>query len=265
MKVITLHSITPVRTEASETAEQETQLLFGETAEVLDEKERWLKIKADNDGSEGWADKKMLIKLSDKEYQQVAEANKKEKQYIKLPVAFALSVGNGQTIPLAAGTALPNYKDGHFEILGAHFDIDPNAVTTAMLFNEENFLSSARFFLNCPYLWGGKNMFGFDCSGFTQVLFSLFGIQLPRNASQQVTVGKAVDFLAEAQIGDLAFFNHPDDINKITHVGILLDDKRILHCSGRVKIDRIDPNGIIDTETNQYSHNLLTIRRVIGL
>ncbi len=261
MKAITLYSILPVRTEPHESAEMETQLLFGETAEILGTEPHWVHIKADNDGSEGWADRKMLIDLTDNEYKQVCDAYKSTPMRITLPVAFALSRGDAKTIPLAAGTILPNYENGHFEILGAHFDIDPQAVSAPLAFTEETFLHTTRFFLNCPYLWGGKNMFGFDCSGFTQVIYSLFGINLPRNASRQVKVGEQIDFLAEARLGDLAFFDHGDN-GVISHVGILLDDKRILHCSGRVKVERTDPNGIINTETNQYSHSLRTIRRV---
>ncbi|MBR3566633.1 MAG: C40 family peptidase [Paludibacteraceae bacterium] len=261
MKAITLHSILPVREEPRESAEMGTQLLFGEMVEVLDEKPRWALVKADADSYEGWVDSKMIIKLSTEEAQQVEAAYSGVPKMIKLPVAFALSLGDMKTIPLAAGTRLPNYKSGQFELLGAHFQIDENAVSEPIVFNEQNFLDTSRFFLNCPYLWGGKNMFGYDCSGFTQVLFSLFGKQLPRQASQQAQVGEAVDFLVEAKIGDLAFFDHGDGGN-IIHVGILLDDKRILHCSGRVKIEQIDPNGIISTETKQYTHNLRTIRRV---
>lgn len=262
MKAITLHSIVPIRKEPSECAEQETQLFFGETVEVLEQRPHWVKIKSDLDGSEGWADRKMLIDMNEEEYQQVLSAFSGRPFRVKVPVAYAFSVGNGQTMPLAAGTRLPNYHDGQFEILGAHLSIDPEAVSEPIVFTETNFLATARLFLNSPYLWGGKNAFGYDCSGFVQVLYSLFGIELPRNASQQSGKGTAVDFLMEAQLGDLAFFNHEDG-SPISHVGILLDDKRILHCSGRVKIDLIDQNGIIDQETKNYTHNLRVIKRVL--
>ena len=251
----------PVRAQASECAEMCTEMLFCDTAEVLEKKARWTRICTDADNYEGWVDSKMIIDLSDDEFRQVNDSFSSATYRVKLPVAFALSIGNGQTIPLAASTRLPNYKDGTFEILGAHFNIDPAAVTATLTFNEETFLEVSRFFLNAPYLWGGKSLFGMDCSGLTQVLFSLFGINLPRNASQQVEHGEIVDFLAEGRVGDLAFFDHGDN-GKITHVGILLDNQRIMHCSGRVKIERIDPNGIISIETGQYTHNRRVIKRL---
>ena len=74
---------------------------------------------------------------------------------------------------------------------------------------------------------GWKSALGIDCSGFTQLIFGAFGVQLPRDASQQVQVGQTVDFFSKAKWGDLAFFDNPE--GKIVHVGILLDNKTIIH------------------------------------
>ena len=98
---------------------------------------------------------------------------------------------------------------------------------------------------------------GMDCSGFTQIVMSLFGRQLVRNASQQATQGTPVEGLEKAKPGDLAFFDHND--GKISHVGILLDSERIIHCSGRVKIEKIDATGIYNIEQGGYSHHLVSI------
>lgn len=88
----------------------------------------------------------------------------------------------------------------------------------------EDVVRVAQSLLNVPYLWGGKNMMGYDCSGFTQTVYSVFGINLLRNAREQVTQGQVVSSLAEAQPGDLVFFDHLDrnpEATKITHVGML--------------------------------------------
>ena len=110
-----------------------------------------------------------------------------------------------------------------------------------------------------------------DCSGFSQVVMSLFGITLPRNASQQAREGEEVPSLHAAQAGDLVFFNHADvnqEQTNISHVGILLDRERVVHCSGRVKVEKIDSNGIFSVEIRdfqhpdgQYTHHLACIRR----
>lgn len=259
MKGIVLHSVVPVRAEASEASEQLTQLLFCETADILEEKPRWIRIQNDADGQTGWVDFKMLTKLSDSESESVSAADKSAR--VKMPMAYAVSENNGQTLPLTAGTCLPNYADGRFEILGVGFRIDPSMVAEKpMELTQDNMMQFVRFFLNIPYLWGGKNAMGMDCSGFTQIIHSLFGHQLLRNASEQVTQGMPVESLKNAHAGDLAFFDHED--GKISHVGLLLDHERIIHCSGRVKVEKIDAEGIYSIEQGgTYTHHLVTIRR----
>ena len=257
--VIALHSIVPVRTEAREGAEQNTQMLFGELASVLDEQPRWTRIRLESDGQEGWVDTKMITPMNEQEYESYRAALT-EAATVAFPMAYAMSENNGQTIPLTAGTKLTNYKDGRFEVLGVGFRIDPSMVITApMDMNQDNLLKAVRFFLNVPYLWGGKNALGMDCSGFTQTVLSLFGRSLLRNASEQATQGEPVE-LANAQAGDLAFFDHRD--GKISHVGIVIDPERIIHCSGRVKVEKLDTQGIFNAETGEYSHYLVSIRRV---
>ena len=118
---------------------------------------------------------------------------------------------------------------------------------------------------------------GMDCSGFVQVVMSLFGKQLLRNASQQATQGQAVDALDHAQPGDLLFFNHGvqnteygvQTKSPISHVGILLSTLNVqpstlsvIHCSGRVKVEKVDETGIYSAETGDHTHHLAAIRRV---
>jgi len=256
---LSLHSIVPVRAEAREGAEQNTQMLFGELCEILEEQPRWKRIRLESDGQEGWVDAKMICPMTEEEYHGYAEALK-EAAIVVFPMTYAVSENNGQTIPLTAGTKLTNYQDGRFEVLGVGFRIDPNMVITQpLVLNQENLLKTLRFFINVPYLWGGKNALGMDCSGFTQVIMSLFGKRLPRNASEQAQEGLPVASLEEVQAGDLAFFDHED--GKISHVGIVIDPERIIHCSGRVKVEKLDAQGIYNAEQGGYSHHLVDIRR----
>lgn len=291
MKAVSLHSVVPVRTEASETSEQITQMLFGEICTIEEQKTRWIRVKIALDGQMGWVDAKMIATLSTDEYKSYSAALKAA-AYVAFPMAYAVSENNGQTIPLTAGTRLTNYHNGHFEVLGVGFRIDAGMVLTKPLeMTQPNLLQSVRFFLNVPYLWGGKNALGMDCSGFTQTILSLFGHKIPRNASEQVTQGRLISRLSSSKAGDLAFFCHYEEAatqeitsnlkeqqstetnaiarQKITHVGILIDSERIIHCSGRVKIEKIDTTGIFSVEQSdtahpdgQYTHRLLSIRRL---
>ena len=289
MKGIALHSIVPVRAEAREGAEQETQMLFGELCTLMSREPsdeslppKWYHVRLETDGQEGWVDAKMITPMTQDEYTAYS-ATLKGAAIVAFPMAYAMSENNGQTIPLTAGTLLANYElqitnyEGHearfgrFEVLGVGFRIDPNMVITAPYeMSEQNLLQVTRFFLNVPYLWGGKNALGMDCSGFSQVIMSLFGKKLLRNASEQATQGRKIASLNKAQAGDLVFFEklHPaspegkETPPHITHVGILIDSERVIHCSGRVKVEKIDETGIYNIEQGGYSHHLVAIRRI---
>lgn len=274
MKAINLHSIVPVRAEAAEESEQLTQLLFGEPCEIVDECARWKKVRSDLDGQEGWVDWKMISPMSDEEYAAYSQDWQAAQAKVLFPMAYAMSENNGQTIPLSAGTRLPKYADGRFEVLGVTFRIQPDMVAGKPLeMNAENVMKVTRFMLNIPYLWGGKNAMGIDCSGFTQTVHALFGHNLLRNAREQITQGTVVERLSEAKAGDLVFFDHYD--GRVSHVGLLLDAERVMHSSGRVKVEMIDDEGIISQEPSAaedthaikmadgryHTHHLVGIRR----
>lgn len=274
MRGITLHSVVPVRASASEAAEQLTQLLFAETFDILQQVPRWTEICSHTDSQKGWVDTKMIVPLTDEEFQSLPMADEEHPlARVAYPMAYAVSTVNGQTFPLTASTVLPDYKDGTFSLLGATLRIDTSMVAEKpFVLSQEQLMNVIRYFLNIPYLWGGKNAMGMDCSGFVQVIYSLFGHFLPRNASQQAKMGKKVDSLSQAQAGDLAFFDHADVDpmrTNISHVGILLDGERIVHCSGRVKVERIDHQGIYSKEAadrehpdGQYTHHLACVKRI---
>lgn len=97
-------------------------------------------------------------------------------------------------------------------------------------------------FIGIPYLWGGRSTKGFDCSGFTQTIYKLHGLSLPRDANMQLHVGQEValdDSLQNLEIGDLLFFGR--DLDHITHVGLYIGDQKFIHADGWVHINSFDP------------------------
>ncbi len=124
----------------------------------------------------------------------------------------------------------------------------------------ESKAETAARFLNCPYIWGGRIPSGIDCSGLTQLVYKIHGIAIPRDSWQQSEAGTVVSFLEEAENGDLLFFDN--DKGKISHVGILMAQGLVIHASGRVRIDRLDHQGIYRDDLKRYTHKLRTIVRI---
>ena len=273
--VIANCTITPVRQEPSEGSEQLTQLLFGEVCEVLDRLPRWTKIHSTLDGQEGWVDFKMLTSAH------IPYPISHIQAVVAIPMAIATAMETGEELMLTLGTRLPNYAHGTFEVLGKQYLIDPACVNTALStasiasdlpstganadIQRSDLATIAQSLLNAPYLWGGKNAMGMDCSGFTQVVYATQGVNLLRNAREQMTQGELVPSLVEAQPGDLAFFDHADRDPKatnISHVGLLLSPTKIIHCSGCVHIDTIDDQGI-HLPNDELTHHLVQIKRYL--
>ncbi|MEJ7767921.1 MAG: NlpC/P60 family protein, partial [Chitinophagaceae bacterium] len=90
-------------------------------------------------------------------------------------------------------------------------------------------------------------------------VYKFLGILLLRDASQQASQGEVVDFFQEARCGDLAFFDNA--AGKITHVGIVLNDQQIIHSSGKVRIDALNSQGILNLEQSIQTHQLRIIKR----
>ena len=262
--------VTPVREEPAHAAEQATQLLFGEVCEVLDRHSSWTKIRSTMDGQVGWVVSKMLTPVSEEAIRLLGEKRETNgESVVATPMAVVTDTKTGEQLMLTIGTRLPYYKKGTFEVLGKKYKIDPRCVYEVKgdrsEVKGEDVVRVAQSLLNVPYLWGGKNIMGYDCSGFTQTVYSVFGINLLRNAREQVTQGQVVGSLAEAQPGDLVFFDHLDrapEATRITHVGMLISPTEVIHCSGCVHVDKIDETGI-RLANGKLSHHLVQIKRYL--
>jgi cell wall-associated NlpC family hydrolase len=116
--------------------------------------------------------------------------------------------------------------------------------------NRDGAIELIEEFLGYPYFWGGRSVKGFDCSGLIQTVFSLIGINIPRDSWMQQRDGTYVsDNPEHAEPGDLYFFS--DTGSKITHVGMALGGGRVIHARGLVRLNslfRDDPhyNEILD-------------------
>jgi gamma-D-glutamyl-L-lysine dipeptidyl-peptidase len=240
-----------VRRKPMHRKEMVNQLLFGETVKVLKEKgDLWVKIRSLHDDYEGWMTNTLL--------EMVDETTATTRNvFVTTDLLSTISIAD-KKINVPAGSSLPFFENGKgnlgshdYSFAGHYFKTDEQ-VPSAELVKQ-----MAAQWLNAPYLWGGRTALGVDCSGLTQVIFKLMGIDLPRDAWQQAQAGKAVKKFADSQPGDLAFFDNKEDI---VHVGILLGEGRIIHASGKVRIDEIDKKGI-NKESGIKNNRLKAIRR----
>jgi len=253
----------PMRAEASEKAEMVSQLIFGDAYQVVDTKDKWLKISTFDCGYEGWIDRKMHNPLHEKD---VDDYKSSKKYVVSEYMFFVQDFLSRVNFPIFAGSSFPYPKDNTLILGNSIFSVsllekDGQPPLPNLTQAQSDILRFASLFLNAPYLWGGRTPVGIDCSGLTQLAYKSIGISLPRDASQQAEVGELVDFVDEACAGDLAFFQNSE--GNIIHVGMVCDNKKILHASGKVRIDPLDQTGIFDKATGKYTHLLRIIKRIM--
>lgn len=241
-----------LRAEPGHRYEIVTQMLFGEGCKVMESgPDGWVKVMVAYDGYEGWCP------ISQLEY-----VGPQTTQEVGLTIGWVNTLTfDGRRMHVPLGSSLPGLHEG-VGVWGKHHLRYEGEVWNPLKHQAQPhaLLEIAYMYLNTPYLWGGKSVFGIDCSGFSQSVFRFFHIPLLRDAAQQATQGEGIGFLQEARAGDLAFFDNPE--GRITHVGILLGDQEIIHASGKVRIDKIDNLGIINVDTGRRTHQLRIIKRM---
>ena len=246
----------PGRAEASDKSEMITQLLFGEIFTIIEAKEKFVKVKNHFDGYECWICKKQYKKLSQGDFDSLTRLP----YHCSTDLVHVIKYKNS-LLPIIQGSTLPFFNEGTFKIGTEIIPFEGSFSNPSDPKIKSKIVEDAFMYLNAPYLWGGKSPFGIDCSGFTQIIYKINNIVIPRDAHQQAKLGEGYSFIEEAEEGDLAFFDN--DEGKITHVGILLGNNKIIHASGKVRIDTLDHQGIYNAESNSYSHNLRIIKKII--
>lgn len=239
-------SIVPVRIVDSDKSEMINQLIYGDIIEILEEKEKWVKIKSVFDDYIGWIDKKQYFKIDDNINLDL------NKPVYSIDLVEFIENNNNELVTIPIGSDISNISLMNHKFEGK---------TISGKNNRNSIVDTALLFLNSPYLWGGKTPFGIDCSGFTQMVYKINGYKLSRDSKDQANQGETLSFIEESEAGDLAFFNN--DQGDIIHVGIILQNNHIIHASGKVRIDRIDHSGIYNNDLNKHTHSLRYIKKII--
>ncbi len=216
-----------------------TQFLFGESMEILETKGDWLRVKGHFDGCEGWVNALQVQQISEEDFAQ------RTTELIGEKVLF---YNQGE--------------DKYLLSIGAEV-VRENPVEQPLDSLRERVVAKALDFLNVPCLAGGRSFFGVDASALVQLVFKVNGIALPRFADAQAAIGEPLTFIEEAEWGDVAFFEYED--GNIGHCGIMLEDQKIIHAHGKVRIDQLDSIGIFNKDLNKHTHKLRFVKQIISV
>jgi hypothetical protein len=249
-------ALVPVRKDPEDCAAQLSQLLFGDAYEVCEvtADRKWIKIKVEGDPCDGWIDARQHHSITPEYFEQVKHADFKISTDLASRILYKkspLTILMGSIVPISAS-----------ELFKMEEQLAFNGESKSIWQKRDaEFLKSIAIkYINAPFQQGGKSPFGIDAPGLTQMVYRICGYPLPRDVEKQAVSGKKIKSLGQSQSGDLAFF---ETEGTSLHTGILLSEDKIIHAFGKVRIDYINEEGILDTETKIYTHHLSSIRRIL--
>lgn len=255
-------SLVPVRATPTDMAEMVTQLLFGDLVEVIARDRKWLHVRLVADGYEGWIDEKAALPVDETWIGSVHRWEHVLMPSVAVTTRFRDSL---QPLHLSLGARIPCWSQGSdlpLEVVIGDWSatVPPLHHGHDVSARVEDILAVSEHYLGAPYLWGGKSLWGIDCSGFIQMVHRICGIALPRNARQQVHLGEEVAYV-DRKAGDLAFFSNSE--GKVNHVGLILPDGNVRHASGHVHDALLTLEGIVGKYTGKRTHTLYNIKRIV--
>ena len=260
-------AIASLRTDGRHAAEMATQAIMGMPVKVLEKKGDWYRVQTP-DNYISYCPGNSLQLVGEREMKAWRSAQRYivtsyQSQMVAKPgsdeTVSDLVLGNileykgksGKWIKLST----PDGREGYV----AQTDVQEFAQWAQQKPDMKLVEKTARRMMGAGYLWGGTSTKVTDCSGLAKVSYFANAIILQRDASQQALTGKkiAADDWKQARLGDLVFFGSKS--GRVTHVGIYLRGGQYIHCSGRVKINSVDPKA-----SDYLTTPFLSISRIDG-
>lgn len=250
--VITL-SVVNIRETGNHSAEMVTQALLGTPVKVLKSKGGWILIQTPDEYI-GWVGNSGVKIFERKEFDEWLSA---KKIYVEDFFGFSYKYPDPnleRVSDIIKGNIVKyigeekefykiEYPDGRQAYIQKNRCKDYEEWLATAELTANNLIKDAKEFIGFPYFWGGTSIKGVDCSGLTKTVFYFHGVVIPRDASQQVLEGEAIDTskaLEALQPGDLMFFGRKAEERKkekITHVALYMGNGEFIHSSGLVRIN----------------------------
>lgn len=260
-------AIASLRTDGRHAAEMATQAIMGMPVKVLEKKGDWYRVQTPDNYISYCPGNSLQLTT-----EQEMKAWRSAKRYIVTAYQSQMVAkpGSDETVSdLVLGNILeykgksgkwiklstPDGREGYV----AQTDVQEFAQWAQQKPDMKLVEKTARRMMGAGYLWGGTSTKVTDCSGLAKVSYFANAIILQRDASQQALTGKkiAADDWKQARQGDLVFFGSKS--GRVTHVGIYLRGGQYIHCSGRVKINSVDPKA-----SDYLTTPFLSISRIDG-
>ncbi|KFC61686.1 NLP/P60 protein [Devosia sp. LC5] len=192
-------------------AEQLDQVLFGELFEVLDEADGWAFGQAKRDGYVGYVEAVALGAVSSA-----------PTHWVRVLRSYAFSAPSIKAVPsgLYSMNAMiaAEGQEGRFVKTAGGWFVEEHLAPIDQA--ETDYVAVAERFVGTPYLWGGRESLGLDCSGLVQQAFYASGRTCPRDSDQQAGMGEPIETLAR---GDLVFWRG--------HVAMMINQADIIHAN----------------------------------
>lgn len=226
----------------------DTEILFGERFTVYDSREGWAWGQLETDGYVGYVPVSALGQpgRSATHWVNALRTYIFPEPDIKIPPM--------QLAPMNARLWVENIENGFARLAGGGFIFASHIANVDE--PAQDFVAVATRYLGTPYLWGGRTSIGIDCSGLVQTALNAAGIDCPRDTDMQMAeLGNAIDGGAPLARGDLVFWQG--------HVGIMQDDKTLLHANAHHMMCASEP--LIDAVTRikaKTGDDVLCIRRL---
>lgn len=219
-------ALAPLLGEPQVSAPRVSEVLHGESLDVLERRDDWLRVKAP-DGYIAWLHAG-YVATGPADWAE----DWRERATARALSADIVTAAGRRRLPTGARLAL---RRGVVELA----DGQRGAVAAGSVRREQELRVEARYLAlpelaqksygGAPYLWGGRTEWGIDCSGLVQAVYGARGIALPRDSDQQFVQGREVAMAADGagyEAGDLLFFT---ERGRVSHVALWAGAGRIVH------------------------------------